>query len=1090
MVSHSQQHSHTTLQPSHDFNPNNAPTRLTLPLRDTPLLGPFKLEHDAQFTTKIFHLKGQLFETLSKSMSLANPQTATVVQELQFRVYLSSEFGGLSANGNAPTGTRPGDSLLASNKHNQQQQQHQQQTCTWPQFMQLSVNQNPVHLDRASQTGGACQWVDVFRYCQPGDNLLEIEVKDCYCHYEFTLEPVDRPTLRAFMSSCFKSRLLSLDSSLAKLRANFGSPGFIPIGQPAQSLAQAGIVNEYLSEYLLSSDGRQTELTRARISLRCPISTRRMRTPSRGPNCRHLQCFDLETFLKLNRNKTHWNCPICNSVIPFNMLELDQHQMQIIQSMNTSNNNTLAATPSSNSTPSDDLLVDPNGQWHSYFGPQHSQPLPSQQASVGGAHHAHPGQLSLGQSQQQQQQQAGPTVAKSNGTFHPQTATSCQQNPAASNYHPQAAPLRRPHSWQPEAPEQRSRASHSPLPVRRPPSVMGEQRSTAGRRSAAGSPLAKRANLNSSPPLLAQHSPMSAPTGSPLYQAQQQAQQTQQAQQMSQTQQTQQQLNTDEHLSPLAAMERTIIQHEQQMGPPPFDPSSLAASPAGRQSAAQQSQSQAQAQAQSQSQAQSQTQSQTQSHLHAGHFHQGSPAFVEQQLACSPAHSAAHSPSRGPPQQSQPAQAQLQTQTQPQIITQIPASPIQQSPKHQFDRSCSHPATPLVVLPGGAPDTPATPGNSGQQQQQAASVSHSLPPASQPVAANTSCSQAPQVPNGGTNATGSGAAIASQQLPGSSVDHAPLSNGSVSAGSVGSSSIMTPSGQSLGSVGMGSDSLSRCNTAPLPAANPSCSSAAAASAANTSGLSLGAAGSAQGPAGGAQTAAAGSLGLGQQDELLGGGPLLVGGGAHGSPFAGHQGASSNSKQTLFGHGRSETVYGTAGGGGSQGGACQSLGDAKSHELLMSRLSSAALDASGEHAADQLAFALEEAEWKHQMDRGKYEHLANFLNDPLMQPKGQPADAAQTGARNHHHQHHNHHHHAYHLQPSSVEEPENKMLSGGIQSSDDENDDLLPFSNNRQAQPEAHTLNELDHFSSYLDAAGSDDGAGLPPEDKILDIFER
>lgn len=143
-------------------------TRLTLPLRDAPLLGPFRLDHDAQCTTKVFHIKSQLFETLSKSMNLVNPQTATVIQELQFRAYLIKP---------TTSGSSQGDSLLASN--NQPTNVNlQNRACDWPELLQLSVNQNVVHLDRSKAAHKA---VDIFQFCHLNDNILEIQVNDCYC---------------------------------------------------------------------------------------------------------------------------------------------------------------------------------------------------------------------------------------------------------------------------------------------------------------------------------------------------------------------------------------------------------------------------------------------------------------------------------------------------------------------------------------------------------------------------------------------------------------------------------------------------------------------------------------------------------------------------------------------------------------------------------------------------------------------------------------------------------------------------------------------------------------------------------------------
>ena len=41
-------------------------------------------------------------------------------------------------------------------------------------------------------------------------------------------------------------------------------------------------------------------LTKTTISLKCPLSLERIKIPVKGINCKHLQCFDLESYLELN----------------------------------------------------------------------------------------------------------------------------------------------------------------------------------------------------------------------------------------------------------------------------------------------------------------------------------------------------------------------------------------------------------------------------------------------------------------------------------------------------------------------------------------------------------------------------------------------------------------------------------------------------------------------------------------------------------------------------------------------------------------------------------------------------------------------
>ena len=47
------------------------------------------------------------------------------------------------------------------------------------------------------------------------------------------------------------------------------------------------------------------------VSLRCPLTFKRISVPARGHDCRHTQCWDLESYLKLNCEKGLWKCPVC-----------------------------------------------------------------------------------------------------------------------------------------------------------------------------------------------------------------------------------------------------------------------------------------------------------------------------------------------------------------------------------------------------------------------------------------------------------------------------------------------------------------------------------------------------------------------------------------------------------------------------------------------------------------------------------------------------------------------------------------------------------------------------------------------------------
>ena len=51
------------------------------------------------------------------------------------------------------------------------------------------------------------------------------------------------------------------------------------------------------------------------LTLKDPISMRRIELPCKSRFCGHTACFDVATFLTLNEQTPTWICPICNRSI-------------------------------------------------------------------------------------------------------------------------------------------------------------------------------------------------------------------------------------------------------------------------------------------------------------------------------------------------------------------------------------------------------------------------------------------------------------------------------------------------------------------------------------------------------------------------------------------------------------------------------------------------------------------------------------------------------------------------------------------------------------------------------------------------------
>ncbi|KAI9842521.1 MAG: SUMO ligase siz1 [Thelocarpon superellum] len=103
------------------------------------------------------------------------------------------------------------------------------------------------------------------------------------------------------------------------------------------------------------------------MSLKCPLSTLRMDLPCRSTVCTHIQCFDATSFLQLQQQAPTWTCPICNKIVSFEALAVDQYVHDILK-----------ATPRS----TEQVTIEPTGDW-SQSKPQSS----SSYTNGNGGHH-------------------------------------------------------------------------------------------------------------------------------------------------------------------------------------------------------------------------------------------------------------------------------------------------------------------------------------------------------------------------------------------------------------------------------------------------------------------------------------------------------------------------------------------------------------------------------------------------------------------------------------------------------------------------------------------------------------------------------
>ncbi|XP_047704837.1 zinc finger MIZ domain-containing protein 2 isoform X1 [Prionailurus viverrinus] len=253
----------------HPSPPSSGPgdeLRLTFPVRDGVVLEPFRLQHNLAVSNHAFQLRDSVYKTLMLRPDL----------ELQFKCY-----------------------------HHEDRQTN----TNWPASVQVSVNATPLTIERGdNKTSHKPLYLK--HVCQPGRNTIQITVTACCCSHLFVLQLVHRPSVRSVLQGLLRKRLLPAEHCITKIKRNFSS-GTVP-GTPGPN----------------GEDG--VEQTAIKVSLRCPITFRRIQLPARGHDCRHIQCFDLESYLQLNCERGTWRCPVCNKTALLEGLQVDQYVLGVL----------------------------------------------------------------------------------------------------------------------------------------------------------------------------------------------------------------------------------------------------------------------------------------------------------------------------------------------------------------------------------------------------------------------------------------------------------------------------------------------------------------------------------------------------------------------------------------------------------------------------------------------------------------------------------------------------------------------------------------------------------------------------------------
>eukprot|EP01113_Clastostelium_recurvatum_P043310 TRINITY_DN7136_c0_g1_i3.p1 TRINITY_DN7136_c0_g1~~TRINITY_DN7136_c0_g1_i3.p1 ORF type:complete len:491 (+),score=130.87 TRINITY_DN7136_c0_g1_i3:15-1487(+) len=85
------------------------------------------------------------------------------------------------------------------------------------------------------------------------------------------------------------------------------------------------------SRWLSSGQDDEIAEVNCNVSLRCPLSHARISLPAKGQHCKHIQCFDLMSYVSYCVQQQLWQCPVCNRSVPLHDLRIDSNFEDILQ---------------------------------------------------------------------------------------------------------------------------------------------------------------------------------------------------------------------------------------------------------------------------------------------------------------------------------------------------------------------------------------------------------------------------------------------------------------------------------------------------------------------------------------------------------------------------------------------------------------------------------------------------------------------------------------------------------------------------------------------------------------------------------------
>ncbi|CAN0449378.1 unnamed protein product, partial [Ectocarpus sp. 12 AP-2014] len=177
---------------------------------------------------------------------------------------------------------------------------------------------------------GDCSPLDIGASCRPGENRVELYSSDPDEH-AVLIQVVRLVGVEEVLKNVKQRSHLSKKEALRRVKRSF--KGCLDLNSHLEGDSSE---DEQIGKGAGGDDSDDDLMaTATRLSLRCPLGLVPITCPGRGRYCKHLQCFDLNTFLSFNKDcaGAAWKCGVCNLPIKPEDLVVDTYLDEVVRSL-------------------------------------------------------------------------------------------------------------------------------------------------------------------------------------------------------------------------------------------------------------------------------------------------------------------------------------------------------------------------------------------------------------------------------------------------------------------------------------------------------------------------------------------------------------------------------------------------------------------------------------------------------------------------------------------------------------------------------------------------------------------------------------